>query len=1386
MKHTICASLILWASFVSFGLTLPDQEWERIDLDDDHTSIEASDKSRRNAAIPTETAGDLEVPSVLRGFQVVSIGKQAFYGCRNLTSVTIPEGVTNIADEAFYNCSSLTNVVFPSTLKSIGASAFIGCQKLASINIEAPRLTIGDRAFRNCDGLQAIRFVGDELIANTRAFFGCGGLRDVNLVVKDITLSEGVFFGGYDKWTYNGKSYDASCDYCDRLTNVVVAASNRIEIGASSFSSCTALQAAVLTAPETSTIGSSVFSDCTALQTIELPEGLVGVSSNAFLSCKALQSVSLSSNVTTIAYRAFDTCTSLRTVALPEGLQKIGAQAFYGCAALEDLRVPQSVTQIGDRAFERCDELGRLVFCEGDTNTPVAAAVSVGERAFYRNGSLTNVVLSQAVSKLGARAFAECGLLTTVNLPTKLVEVSESLFELCEKLEKVDFSPKLTAIGSSAFNACSSLATFSIPTQNVVSVGSKSFYKTKYWNDWPDDSIVVNNGYILGFKGSTTSVVLPDDCRAIPNGMFEGMTALTNVTVPAVLEKIGSRAFYGSGIISIDLSETKVSTIGASAFADCPALLSAILPSALMAIPDDAFRNCSTLVSIDIPAKVASIGASAFRDCVSLMTVSGGTGVRSVGDYAFAGCVKLQPFRFGENVAYGEHVFQYVEWTENVLFPSVGTMAQEYPQTYAAIKSVVISSTLTGIVDRACFGCASLEDVSIPESVRGIGTSAFEGCVSLKSIVFPGDFSNIGSNAFKGCSSVASLTVSGGFVVRDVFREVYASISDVKIAGGATSLCEYCLAGCAGLTPGITIPEKVESIGDYAFMGCTGLDIVRYMGPMPNANPNIYAGTKVTLVSGVRKKYAESWTQVIEKASDSEVDEDDDFDNDDEGELDPEEQPSSQTVSAALPEHWPSPQNNVNSRRIAWWDGPSGGSGGADGIVFYYYDTTGGKETRNPADWLDRPPEREGYDFLGWFTKPYGGVEVTEENYKELGVTKVYAHWVRNRDDHNDPQEWGDVVYDVNKTHVYDGYLLDGGQVAGTVKLSLAKGKYDREEESTSVKMTAKIMILGEGKTLSLKGTAYDVGEEGGYGTLEKGDREADIEFTPNGMSGGFDGYDIVGARNMFDEKTDWDKRTARAALDNCGDARAVVLQSNGDSPLANGFVALTISFSSKGKSKVSGVLPDGTKVNVTSQLLVFEDRCVLPVVAPLYSGKRGGFGFSVTYPNPDETGEMMPYVDELTSWVANPGRGTEFVADLSAVGIGNAGNLSTSSVFSMEDSFDVDDAMIEDSLLPVDVEVAVSGTKWVLPKADKVKFDRESESYEVTTEYGNSAGLKLTYTAKTGMFKGSFKVYAVTDAGKSKKYTATVNGAVVDGVGYGTAFIKKVGAAAIVITPNE
>ena len=105
------------------------------------------------------------------------------------------------------------------------------------------------------------------------------------------------------------------------------------------------------------------------------------------------------------------------------------------------------------------------------------------------------------------------------------------------------------------------------------------------------------------------------------------------------------------------------------------------------------------------------------------------------------------------------------------------------------------------------------------------------------------------------------------------------------------------------------------------------------------------------------------------------------------------------------------------------------------------------------------------------------------------------------------------------------------------------------------------------------------------------------------------------------------------------------------------------------------------------------------------------------------------------------------------------------------------------DALLPNGEPVILKGGKWAFNKAAGVKWvkDRVTKVYAlvVDTSKGktNRSGLKLSYTPKTGLFKGSFKVYAL-EGSKLKKYTVNVTGVVVNGSGYGQATMKKPAAS--------
>lgn len=118
----------------------------------------------------------------------------------------------------------------------------------------------------------------------------------------------------------------------------------------------------------------------------------------------------------------------------------------------------------------------------------------------------------------------------------------------------------------------------------------------------------------------------------------------------------------------------------------------------------------------------------------------------------------------------------------------------------------------------------------------------------------------------------------------------------------------------------------------------------------------------------------------------------------------------------------------------------------------------------------------------------------------------------------------------------------------------------------------------------------------------------------------------------------------------------------------------------------------------------------------------------------------------------------------------------------------------VNTTYLPDGEPVTMLGRKWTCAKAAAVKYakDRTKLEYSWVVNNGkndpnktNLSGLKLSYSAKNGTFKGSFRVYTLLWS-KMKKVSVTVKGLMVDGVGYGVATVKKVGDFAIMIDSDQ
>ena len=189
---------------------------------------------------------------------LISIGINAFWYCRNMTSIVIPNSVTRIEYDAFYKCSSLTTINIPNTVTSIGNFAFSNCTGLTSVSIPNSVTYIGDGAFISCTSLTSIYIPNPVTTIGTNPFRRCSSIEQI---IVDI----------------GNKVYDSR----NNCNAIVKTSSNELIAGCKNTVIPEGVKA----------IGISTFENATGLTEITLPESLVSIGEYAFSNCESLTTI---------------------------------------------------------------------------------------------------------------------------------------------------------------------------------------------------------------------------------------------------------------------------------------------------------------------------------------------------------------------------------------------------------------------------------------------------------------------------------------------------------------------------------------------------------------------------------------------------------------------------------------------------------------------------------------------------------------------------------------------------------------------------------------------------------------------------------------------------------------------------------------------------------------------------------------------------------------------------------------------------------------------------------------------------------------------------------------------------------------------------------------
>ncbi|MBQ9685945.1 MAG: leucine-rich repeat protein [Oscillospiraceae bacterium] len=182
-----------------------------------------------------------------------------------------------------------------------------------------------------------------------------------------------------------------------------------------------------------------------------------------------------------------------------------------------------NVESVGYRAFYN-DSAGSKV-----KTLLLPKAKTIGEYAFYRMQSLTEVDLSSAET-FGPEAFYNCSSLKELSLPMT-EELSKNMFQACYALETVHV-PKLKKIGNGSFRSCQKLKTVNLP-ETLEEIGEEAFYGCTALEEIiiPQSVIRLKNYTFRNCTGLKRVYFMGKPTDALYAQMFSGCTNLSDIYV---------------------------------------------------------------------------------------------------------------------------------------------------------------------------------------------------------------------------------------------------------------------------------------------------------------------------------------------------------------------------------------------------------------------------------------------------------------------------------------------------------------------------------------------------------------------------------------------------------------------------------------------------------------------------------------------------------------------------------------------------------------------------------------------------------------------------------------------------------------------------------------
>ena len=523
--------------------------------------------------------------------EIDAISSNAFKGCENLSSISLPQIVDLVICEgAFMDCYSLTSVELQEGIVWIGDNAFNACP-FTSIQLPESLEGIGERAFANT-ALTLVTIPENTEIGEA-AFSNCRSLRSFE---SEYATEDGLLL-----------IIDAMVNSC-AIAGMADVAEYQIPEGVTS-------------------IGPLAFAACTKTNFI-MPESLNCIYHAAFYCCYGLSDVILPKSVWYIESQAFDACRGMQSITVlsqkpPQGGRSMldgtnNCPIYVPAASVEAYKEAEYWSEYADRIqaipddspiIEFADENikadlvaafdtngdGEIsmaeaaavtsiddVFSVGSSNLDPAPYTSFDEFQYFTSvrsikwstfrywGKLTSIILPEGLEGIGNGAFQYCDLLSNCVLPSTLERLGSNVFFACHSLEEITLPESVESVGESVFQACS---------------GLKAIYG-KFASE--DHRCLIVDGVLNSFAyAGLEEYTFPNEVEVIGNCALRNCHFTGSVHCGRNVQHMGVEAFAYSRMKVITFEEG-LKYIAASAIRGCSAS-SLVIPASVIWIGTGAF-----------------------------------------------------------------------------------------------------------------------------------------------------------------------------------------------------------------------------------------------------------------------------------------------------------------------------------------------------------------------------------------------------------------------------------------------------------------------------------------------------------------------------------------------------------------------------------------------------------------------------------------------------------------------------------------------------------------------------------------------------------------------------------------------------------------------------